>query len=81
MTQSKEKIGLYFGSFNPIHIGHLIIADYIVQDTDLHKIRLKNCRHWQTIKRDINWCNRQYRIILIFMHPMKNFRFLYLLIR
>ena len=38
MTQRKEKIGLYFGSFNPIHIGHLIIADYIVQDTDLDKI-------------------------------------------
>lgn len=32
------KIGLYFGSFNPIHIGHLIIANYILNSTDLKKI-------------------------------------------
>ncbi len=29
------KIGLYFGSFNPVHFGHLIIANYIVNNTDL----------------------------------------------
>ncbi len=32
------KIGLFFGSFNPIHIGHLIIANHIVEHTDLQKI-------------------------------------------
>ena len=32
------KIGLYFGSFNPIHIGHLIIANHIVNNTDLDKL-------------------------------------------
>ncbi len=34
------KIGLYFGSFNPIHIGHLIIANYILNETELEKIWL-----------------------------------------
>lgn len=32
------KIGLFFGSFNPIHVGHLIIANYMVQHSDLDKI-------------------------------------------
>jgi nicotinate-nucleotide adenylyltransferase len=32
------KVGLYFGSFNPIHIGHLIIANHILNETDLKKI-------------------------------------------
>ena len=32
------KIGLYFGSFNPIHTGHLIIANHILNETDLEKI-------------------------------------------
>ena len=31
-------IGLYFGSFNPIHIGHLIIANHILNETTLQKI-------------------------------------------
>ena len=31
-------IGLYFGSFNPIHNGHLIIANHILQHTTLDQI-------------------------------------------
>lgn len=34
------KIGLYFGSFNPIHTGHLIIANYVAYNTDLDKVWL-----------------------------------------
>lgn len=33
-------IGLYFGSFNPIHIGHLIIASYARHTTDLQQVWL-----------------------------------------
>ncbi|RYZ52413.1 MAG: nicotinate-nucleotide adenylyltransferase [Sphingobacteriales bacterium] len=31
-------IGLYFGSFNPIHTGHLIVANHIVENTEIDKI-------------------------------------------
>ena len=33
-------IGLYFGSFNPIHIGHLIIANHVVNFTDMDQVSL-----------------------------------------
>lgn len=32
------KIGLYFGTFNPIHIGHLVIANHITQYTDVDEV-------------------------------------------
>jgi nicotinate-nucleotide adenylyltransferase len=32
------KVGLFFGSFNPIHIGHLVIANVMAQNTDLDKV-------------------------------------------
>ncbi|WP_373493222.1 nicotinate (nicotinamide) nucleotide adenylyltransferase [Aquiflexum sp.] len=32
------KIGLFFGSFNPVHIGHLIIANVMQDRTDLDEI-------------------------------------------
>jgi nicotinate-nucleotide adenylyltransferase len=32
------KVGLYFGSFNPIHIGHLAIANYMVEFTSINQL-------------------------------------------
>jgi len=32
------KIGLFFGSFNPIHVGHLIIANHMVEYSDLDEV-------------------------------------------
>jgi nicotinate-nucleotide adenylyltransferase len=34
------KIGLYFGTFNPIHVGHLVIANYMAQYTELEQVWL-----------------------------------------
>jgi len=35
---NNKKIGLYFGTYNPIHIGHLIIANHMVNYTDLDEV-------------------------------------------
>lgn len=35
-----SKIGLFFGSFNPIHTGHLVIAGYMAHFTDLDEVWL-----------------------------------------
>lgn len=32
------KIGLFFGSFNPVHVGHMIIANYMLQYSELDKV-------------------------------------------
>lgn len=34
----KKKIGLFFGTFNPVHVGHLIIANHIVEYSDLDEV-------------------------------------------
>jgi nicotinate-nucleotide adenylyltransferase len=34
----KNKTGLFFGSFNPIHQGHLVIANYMVEFTDICQV-------------------------------------------
>ena len=33
-----KKIGLFFGSFNPIHIGHLILGNYVLENTDMDEL-------------------------------------------
>lgn len=33
-----KKIGLYFGTFNPVHIGHLVIANHMANYTDLDEV-------------------------------------------
>ena len=37
-TNLHLKVGLYFGSYNPIHIGHLAIANYMVEYTDIDQL-------------------------------------------
>jgi nicotinate-nucleotide adenylyltransferase len=38
MPVKPQKTGLFFGSFNPIHIGHMVIAEYMVEFAGLDKL-------------------------------------------
>ncbi|ATA88521.1 putative nicotinate-nucleotide adenylyltransferase [Capnocytophaga stomatis] len=35
---SKKQVGLFFGSFNPIHVGHLIIANHLVEHSTMDEL-------------------------------------------
>jgi len=35
-----KKVGLYFGTFNPIHVGHLVIANYMAEFSELDEVWL-----------------------------------------
>lgn len=37
---SSKRVGLYFGSFNPVHLGHLVIANHMLQHADLEEVWL-----------------------------------------
>ena len=32
------KIGLFFGTYNPVHVGHMVIANYIVEFTEMDQL-------------------------------------------
>jgi len=32
------KIGLFFGTYNPVHVGHMVIANYMIEYTDLDQL-------------------------------------------
>jgi nicotinate-nucleotide adenylyltransferase len=34
------KIGLFFGSFNPVHNGHLMVASYVANHSDMNQVWL-----------------------------------------
>ncbi|UOG74310.1 nicotinate (nicotinamide) nucleotide adenylyltransferase [Hymenobacter tibetensis] len=40
LTAARTRVGLLFGSFNPIHTGHLILAQYMATHTDLTEVWL-----------------------------------------
>ncbi|HTF27900.1 MAG TPA: nicotinate (nicotinamide) nucleotide adenylyltransferase [Flavitalea sp.] len=58
------KIGLYFGSFNPIHHGHLIIATHIVENTDLDQVWFVVSPH-NPLKHNTGLLNEYHRLHLV----------------
>lgn len=59
-----DKIGLFFGSFNPIHIGHLIIANYMANHTDLDEVWLMVSPH-NPLKKKSNLANMYDRLEMV----------------
>lgn len=36
--EKESKIGLFFGTFNPIHMGHMIVANVMLESTDINRV-------------------------------------------
>lgn len=53
-----KKVTLYFGSFNPIHNGHIALAEYILQNTDTDEIWLVISPHNPLKLRSELWNDR-----------------------
>ena len=58
------KVGLYFGSFNPIHIGHIAIAGYMTEFTDLEQIWFVVSPH-NPLKKKSNLLAGHYRFDMV----------------
>jgi nicotinate-nucleotide adenylyltransferase len=58
------KIGLFFGSFNPIHVGHLIIANHLAEYTDLKQVWLVVSPH-NPLKEKESLLNEYHRLDLV----------------
>ncbi len=69
-----RKIGLFFGSFNPIHTGHLIIANFIVEYTDLEEVWFVLSPH-NPLKNSQTLLNGNHRLKMLEMAIEDNPRF------
>ena len=59
------KIGLYFGTFNPIHVGHLIIANHMVENSDLDEIWMVVTPH-NPFKKKNSLLDNHHRLELVY---------------
>ncbi|WP_278034578.1 nicotinate (nicotinamide) nucleotide adenylyltransferase [Flavobacterium nitratireducens] len=60
------KIGLYFGTFNPIHVGHLIIANHMVEHADLDQVWLVVTPH-NPLKKKSTLLDDYHRLQMVFL--------------
>lgn len=60
------KVGLYFGSFNPVHVGHLIIANHMAEYSGLDQVWMMVTPHNPLKKKDTLLDDHQ-RLHLVFL--------------
>ena len=61
----QKNIGLYFGTFNPIHIGHLIIANHMVEYSDLDELWMVVTPH-NPFKKKTSLLDNYHRLEMVF---------------
>ncbi len=59
-----KKTGLFFGSFNPVHIGHLILANHMTEHTDLDEVWLVVSPH-NPLKKKSTLLNDRQRLMMV----------------
>jgi nicotinate-nucleotide adenylyltransferase len=57
-------IGLFFGSFNPVHIGHMALANYMLSFTDMKQVWFVVSPH-NPLKNKNSLLNQNYRLNLV----------------
>lgn len=67
-------IGLYFGSFNPIHIGHLIVANHIAENSEVDKVWFVVSPH-NPLKEANSLLNEYHRLHLVNLAIENNSKF------
>lgn len=60
------KIGLYFGTFNPIHVGHLIIANHMAEHADLDQVWMVVTPH-NPLKKKATLLNDHHRLQMVYL--------------
>ncbi|REH56614.1 nicotinate-nucleotide adenylyltransferase [Tenacibaculum gallaicum] len=61
-----KNIGLYFGTFNPVHIGHLIIANHLVENSDLDEIWMVVTPH-NPFKKKSSLLDNHHRLEMVYL--------------
>lgn len=72
--KSKQKIGILGGSFNPVHIGHLILANTVCEEFQLDKIIFVPC-YIQPLKSDKDFAPPEARLAMIKLAIQNNAKF------
>jgi nicotinate-nucleotide adenylyltransferase len=58
------KVGLFFGSFNPVHVGHMVLANYMLSFTDLEEVWLVVSPH-NPLKQKSTLLDQNQRLALV----------------
>jgi len=58
------EIGLFFGSFNPVHVGHMVLANYMLSFTGLQQVWLVVSPH-NPLKTKSQLLNQNHRLNLV----------------